>query len=179
MKKENRQVTDIILRYLLILLSTFNGFFVFYFLMTPLTVIFSSLIIDLFYDAIISGNNLMVQGVSINIVDSCVAGAAYFLLFFLNMSIPNIKLSRRFEMILVSFSILLLANVLRIFFLTFWLVRGYANFELIHNFLWHFVSIAFVLIIWFGEVKFYKINKFPGYSDIKFIFSKSLLKKWL
>jgi exosortase/archaeosortase family protein len=117
-------------------------------------------------------NNLFIE-----IIEACVAGSAYYLLLILNLSTPSIKFPKRFKLILISFASLLIVNIIRIVFLSAVFVTGASWFDIAHKVFWYVGSIIFVLVIWFLEVKYYKIKSIPFYSDLKFIYKNSALKK--
>lgn len=168
---------DIFLRYILIILVALPNLYLFYLIFTPLTLYPLYFIFNLFIETSLENNILFINGFSIEIIKACVAGSAYYLLFVLNMSIPNIKLKKRAQMILYSFLLLLFFNILRIVILSFILFSGSSYFEVTHRFFWYFMSTVLVILIWFTEVKIFKIKDIPIYSDLSFLFKKSLLKK--
>lgn len=170
MKKFNARVWDIFTRYFLLILSALFNLGIFYFIFTPLTVYPVYWIIKAFFDASLLGNIILIkQSIPIEMIPSCIAGAAYFLLFVLNMSIPNIKLKKRVKMILLSFLSLLMLNILRIVILIFIFLFGISFFDITHKVFWYVLSTIFVIGIWFAEVKIFKIKEIPVYSDIKYL----------
>ena len=178
MKKEHLHSIEIAIRYFLIIISAVPNFWIFYLIFTPLTVYISYFIFQIFFDANILRNIIILNNsVPIELIESCIAGAAYYLLFVLNMSVPNIKIKKRLLMILFSFSALLIVNSLRIFFLGAVFLNGFSIFVLAHKLMWYFVSTAFIVIIWFSEVKIFGIKEIPFYSDIKFFHKHSIFKK--
>lgn len=168
----SNQVLKIFLRYFLILISSINGLFVFYFLFTPLTTILSFTLFSIFFNTVITGTLIEFDGILIEIVPACVAGSAYFLLFALNLSVPEIKIKKRIAMVLASFSAFLLFNVLRIFILGILINYNLDFFDVVHKLFWIFISTIFIIIIWFSEVKLFKIKSIPFYSDLRFIYNK-------
>lgn len=178
MKKEYSHSLEIILRYLILILVAFPNFWIFYLVFTPLTVYLSYFIFQIFFDANVMRNIIILNNsIPIELISSCIAGSAYYLLFVLNLSLPNIKLKKRLLMILFSFSALLIANSARIVLLGTIFLNGFSSFVLVHKLLWYFVSTAFIVIIWFSEVKIFGIKEIPFYSDIKFFHKHSIFKK--
>ena len=116
------------------------------------------------------------NNITIELIKACVAGSAYYLLFILNMSVPKIKITKRLKMILFSFITLLIINLLRIFALSVMYVNHVSWFGLAHKLFWYAGSIIFVLLIWFHQVKKYKIKEIPFYSDLKFLYKKAIKK---
>jgi exosortase/archaeosortase family protein len=168
---------DIFLRYILIILVALPNLYIFYLIFTPLTLYPLYFLFNLFIKTSLENNILFINGFAIEIIKACVAGSAYYLLFILNMSVPNIKLRKRAQMIIYSFALFLFLNILRIIILSLVLFSGSSYFDITHKFFWYFVSTLLVVLIWFAEVKIFNIKDIPIYSDLKFLFKKSLLKK--
>jgi len=169
--KEINRLVSLSLRYIFLVLIAIPNLYIFYLILTPLTIYPSFFLLDLFFNVAIQGTIIFVQGKGlIEIIPACIAGAAYYLLLVLNLSIPNIKVKQRLKMIAYAFSILLLANILRIFLLS--IFSSSELFSIAHHAFWYFLSTLFVAVIWFSEVKMFKIDEIPVYSDIKFLWSK-------
>jgi exosortase/archaeosortase family protein len=174
MKKKD--VFGIFLRYILILASSLSNFFIFYFIFSPLTIYPVYWILNIFFNASLQGSTILINGLPIELIDACIAGSAYFLLFALNLSLPKARLSKRINMVLFAFAAFLIINVLRIFFLSLLYLSGSSWFDFTHKIFWYAISIIFVVLIWFAEVKLFKVKKIPFYSDIKFFYKESLFK---
>lgn len=178
MNKDNKQFLKIITRYLILLLVAVPNFWLFYAIFTPLTVYFVHLSLSIFFDTLLTGNVIILDNrIPIEIIPACVAGSAYYLLLILNLSIAKIKLKDRIKMISLSFLIFLLINVLRIFILSVMLLSNFNLFLITHKIFWYVMSTVFVVGIWFFEVKLFKIKEIPFYSDLKFLYQKSNLRK--
>ena len=177
MGKTAKQFIDILIRYTILILSALPNLFLFYFVFTPLTIYPVYFLLSLFFEPSLMGNIILVNKIPIEIIKACVSGSAYYLLFILNLSIPNIKIKKRIKIMLLAFASLLILNVLRIFFLSLMLINDSVWFGITHMFFWYVLSVVFVLGIWFLEVKFFKIKQTPFYSDLKFIYKNSSLKK--
>ena len=176
MKDVTKNIFKIFTRYLVLLFASFSGLWIFYFIFTPLTVHPVYFLLGLFFDvALLSSRVILLisQNIPIEIVNACVAGSAYYLLLILNLTTPGIKVKTRTKMILFSFLSLLIVNVLRIFLLTLLVVSDSVFFDITHILFWYVLSTAFVVIIWFAEVKIFKIKEIPLYSDIKYLRSQS------
>ena len=172
MKKElKHKFYSIIIRYALLVLVALPNFWIFYFIFTPLTIYPVYLIFRLFSEVTLSGSTIFfINSIySIDIISACIAGSAYYLLLILNLSIPNIKLNKRIRMISLSFAIFLIANILRIALLSKMYFLNFNWFDITHKLSWYFGSIILVILIWFFEVKIFKIKGIPFYSDLKFI----------
>lgn len=177
MNKIHKRFADIFARYLILILASFPSLWIFYFVFTPLTIYPVFYTLGMFFDAILIKNVVIINNqVPIELIRSCVAGSAYYLLFVLNLSLPNIDVKRRIGMIIISFAALLLINILRIVLLSYIFLESFAIFVTAHQFLWYFMSTIFVVAIWFSEVKFFKMKEIPFYSDMKFLRKHSFLK---
>jgi exosortase/archaeosortase family protein len=172
-KKENKKsfVYSIFIRYIILVFAALPNFWIFYFLFTPLTVYPVYILLNIFFDVVLSSNVIFFANVisPIEIVDACVAGSAYYLLLIFNLSIPNINLSKRIKMILFAFGSFLIINVLRIVILSAIFVLKPDIFDITHKLSWYIGSIVLVVGIWFLEVKKFEIKEIPFYSDVKSI----------
>jgi len=172
MKKKIGDISDIILRYLILVLVAIPNLWLFYLIFTPLTAYPVYWLLSLPYDASILSNNIILinQAISIELVEACIAGAAYYLLLILNLSTPKIKIKKRIKILLLAFASFLIVNILRIFFLSLFAVSGSSFFDITHMIFWYALSTIFVVAIWFAEVKAFKIKDIPFYSDLRFLY---------
>ncbi|MCK4553164.1 pacearchaeosortase [Candidatus Pacearchaeota archaeon] len=177
MDKTGKQFKDILIRYAILILSALPNLYLFYFVFTFLTIYPVYFLISLFFEPSLMGNIILVNKIPIEIIPACISGSAYYLLFILNLSTPNIRIKKRIKMIFLAFASLLILNILRIFLLSMMLITGSVWFGITHMFFWYVLSVVFVLGIWFLEVKFFRIKQIPFYSDLKFIYKNSSLKK--
>ena len=167
----------IFIRYLIIILIAIPNLFVFYFIFTPATIypVFGAFKI-LFNEVLLNSNIFQInREFFIEIIPACIAGSAYYLLFVLNLSTPKIKIKKRIKMILFSFAFLLILNILRILILSLIFVYSSATsnlFDITHKLFWYFGTTIFVVLIWFIEVKTFKIKEIPIYSDIKYLYKE-------
>lgn len=165
-----KNYSSIILRYLILLIVAVPNLFLFYFIFTPLTVYPVYFLLNLVFNASLVQNTILLgQEYAIEIISACVAGSAYYLLLILNLSTPDIPIKKRLNMIFLSFLSLLILNILRIFILVLVLMILPNMFDVTHKLFWYFISILFVVGIWFTEVKYFRIKTTPVYSDIKFL----------
>jgi len=142
-----------------------------YKLFTFLTLCPVYFLLSIFYEVSVINNTLIFSGVSIEIVNACVAGAAYYLLLILNLS-TKMNYKQRIYSVLFSVFLLLCFNILRIFLLAILFEKDFAYLQFVHVFLWLFVSIIFIVFIWFLSVKLFKIKNIPVYSDIIYLIKK-------
>ena len=167
----------IFIRYLIIALIAIPNLFIFYFIFTPATVypIFGTFKI-FFKEVLLNENVFQINGeFFIEMIKACIAGSAYYLLFILNFSTPKIKIKKRLKMLLFSFAFLLSLNILRIVILSLIFVYSPETsnlFDISHKLFWYFGTTIFVVLIWFIEVKTFKIKEIPVYSDIKFLYKE-------
>jgi exosortase/archaeosortase family protein len=174
----SRKIFGLLIRYVILIISSFPNLFIFYFIFTPLTIYPVFFLFSLFFNVALSNTTIFLNNCPfIQLIEACIAGSAYFLLLILNLSIPNVKLTKRIIMILSSFIILLAVNIIRIFVLGLLLFSGTRWFDITHEVFWYFGSIVLVVLIWFSEVKLFKIKEVPFYSDIKFLYNLSSLNK--
>jgi len=175
--KEKNSVKSIILRYFFLALIALPGFNLFYFVFLPLTVYPVYFLLNLFMEVNLVGNVIFGGGFPVEIIGACVAGSAYYFLLILNLSIPKIDYKKRIKMVCFAFGILLIINILRIFSLSLMYFFGSQLFDFTHKLFWYLGSTIFVVAIWFLEVKLFDIKTIPFYSDLKFLYRKSSLKK--
>ncbi len=175
MKKKKKKLVSLILRYLvLVLIALLAGEF-FYFVFRPLTLYPVYWLLNIIYNVSLIHPNLIIiqKTLPIELVPACIAGAAYFLLLILNLATPYIKIKKRIYMVLTAFLAFLIVNILRIFVLSIMAYTESAFFDITHQLFWYFLSTLFVIIIWFAQVKYFKIKSTPFYSDLKFLYKNS------
>lgn len=177
MERELNKLIDISIRYLILIIAAIPNLWIFYFVFTPLTLHLSYFLFDIFFEAAVSNNFIIVNSIPIELINACIAGSAYYLLFILNFATPNVKIKKRIKILLFSFGTLLILNVIRIFLLGLIYMNFYSAFDFTHKLFWYLISIFFVVGIWFFSVKLFKMREIPFYSDLKFIYRKSLFKK--
>ena len=178
MEHVGKKITDIIARYSIIVFLSVQNFWIFYFIFTPLTIYPVYFILQTFVDAVLIKNIIVINTqYPIEIIDACIAGSAYYILAILNLSTLGIGIKTRIKMVLFAFGSLLIFNILRISVLSFIFLNSMPVFIAAHKFFWYFMSTAFVVAIWFFEVKLFKIKEIPIYSDLKFLHKHSMKGK--
>jgi exosortase/archaeosortase family protein len=175
MKKKSK-IFDIAIRYIILLIIGILGTSFFYLIFSFLTIQPVYLLLKIFFNPSLASNIIIINNLPIEIIGACIAGSAYYLLLILNLSMPNIKLGKRVSLLLLSFSLLLILNILRIFLLSVLYVSQFSFFDITHKLFWYVGSIVFVVGIWFLSVSLFKIKEIPFYSDIKSL-SKDIKKK--
>ena len=176
-----REFLDIVARYALVMLFSLNNLGIFYLLFAPLTIYPVLWLLSLFYHASLSGNIISIslgsEKISIELVDACIAGFAYFLLFALNLATRSIKIKTRIFSLLFVFFAFLFLNILRIIILSALCIGNFAYFDIVHSLFWNILSTLFVVGIWFLSVWLFRIKDIPGYSDLRFIYKYTKRKK--
>ena len=166
-KNSEKIIYDTVFRYALILLLGLGNLFLFYKIFTPLTVYPVFFILKLFYPtAFLSGITIRIDYLSILLIKSCIAGAAYYLLLALVFSTP-MQMIKRVYLALFVFLTFLFINITRIVILVFLLINESSYFDITHKFIWYGLSTIFVVGIWFFSVWIFKIKDIPVYSDMK------------
>jgi exosortase/archaeosortase family protein len=147
------------------------GLGVFYFIFSPLTVYPVYWILKLLDGStrLFEGNMIFFRGEYLEIVEACVAGAAYYLMSILNLSTP-MSLSKRWKSVLFLLGSFLILNIFRIVFFGLLLTWGFEYFDLAHKMTWYFGSTVLVVMIWFANVWIFKIENIPIYSDARDLF---------
>lgn len=157
------------LRYCLALLAAFPNLALFYYIFTPLTVYVVYFILGLFYPADLIGRIVLINGYSIELIGACIAGAAYYLLFALNLATP-MNFKKRIMALLFSFTFFLFINILRISLLSTLFINSFSNsfsfFNITHLLFWYLLSVVFVVAIWFLTAKIFNIKEIPLYTDL-------------
>lgn len=166
------EISSLVARYTILILAGIPNLFLFYKIFTPLTVYPTYFLFNAFFNVAIEGTTIYVQEVSIELVNSCIAASAYYLLFILNLATPHIKIKKRIQMLVISLVAFLLLNLIRIIILAFMALSNSSLFDITHQLTWYILSVGLVVGIWFGLVKIYKIKYIPFYSDMKYLFKQ-------
>lgn len=172
MNKSSKKITNLFLRYLTILALGTSNLYLIYKILTPATIHATNTILNLFTITTLTENIIHFNQTTIQIVPSCVAGSAFYLLLALLLSTANIKPKTRLNAILTAVAILFALNVTRILILTS--LTNSPNFETLHWIFWHIISTLFVVATYIATIKLYKIKSIPIISDIKYM--KSLIR---
>jgi len=168
MENSTRGIIFLFLRYIIILVSSIGSLWVFYYVLTPLTINSVALLFKLLFTTIISQSSIFLNGTEIIINKACVAGSAFYLLFILTLSIPmNVK--KRIKIILFSFVLLFILNILRIFVFGILYVNKFSLFDVTHKLVWYGLSSLFVFLIWILTIRIFHIKEIPVYDDFKFL----------
>lgn len=158
-------------RYFLLLLFSIGNLYVFYKLFTPLTLYPAIFVLKEIYGSsasLLANNSILLSGITISIIPACIAGAAYYLLSILNLSTP-MALKIRLKSLLFLFGAFLIVNIIRIVTFSIIALNSPTIFNQLHLWTWYFGSTLFVVVLWFINVKIFKIKSIPIYSDFKLI----------
>lgn len=175
-----RKYLSIFVRYALaVFLGLFNLFLI-YLIIAPITSSSVYFLGNLFFSdfARISAVEFSLESSLIKLIPACFAGAAYYLLIILNLSTP-MNLKKRIHsliFLLLSFFIL---NLIRIIVFIGLLAYELSFFDVAHEFTWYFGSTFLVVILWFANVKLFKITSVPFYEDIKSLYDAAVKHKRL
>jgi exosortase/archaeosortase family protein len=177
MEEETKKIISLVSRYVILILVAIPNLYIFYKIFTPVTVNLVYYSLKIFFDVSLSANTISFNPscLAIELIPACIAGSAYYLLMLLNFSTSNITLIKRIILLIISFLGFLILNVIRIDILSVLLLRGSDYFDFSHRLSWYLVSTVLVVVIWFSEVKLFKIKEIPVYSDIKYLLIKSKL----
>jgi len=167
------QAYNLFFRYALIILAGLGNLWIFYKLFTPLTVNITVFLLNFFSETAVINTKIFFNATLIDIIPACVAGSAYYLLFILVFSTPNIEIKKRLTILLSGFLGFFAFNIVRLVVLI--LINKSIYFEAIHLFFWYFLSTVFVLLIWIFSIKIFKIKDIPFYTDLKSLYK--LMKK--
>ena len=163
------KIYNILIRYILIFILGLGKLIIFYKVFFFPTFFGSTTLLSLFGDVykIYSANYFIYNTIAVNLINACIAGSAYYLLFILLFSTPEIKINQRIKILVIIFLSFLVLNIIRIVLMT--LLIGNKYFKEIHLFFWYVISTLFVICIWFSAVKIFKIKEIPIYSDLKYL----------
>ncbi len=151
----------------------------FSFVLTPITIYGSYILLFSFFDVVVKGKILFVNGFPFEIVEACVATTAYFLLWLLCFLTKDIKLKIRLKLLLYGFLLILGMNLIRIALLVFIAMKyGFAWFTLVHLAFWNFVTGIYVALVWIFLVMKFKIYGVPVYDDLRTLYKMVFKDKY-
>ncbi len=165
-----RAVLDLSFRYLILLFFSLLGMYLFEGLVLFLTV-YPVFFIAYMFDRgseVIAKSVLLYKGVYFSIIPACIAYSAYLLLLILNLTTPMRDRKRVNSLVFLMFSFLFF-NIIRISSFMLLYSFGFEYFDEAHKFFWYFGSTVIVVALWFVNVRLFKINEMPIYSDFKFL----------
>lgn len=131
------------------------------------TLHFSYFFFSIFVPSALIGNKIATLTNTFEFIPACVATSAYILLALLVFLTKDISWNERLQMIAYGWLAILAFNLLRIELLLLTFFSLNTAYDTIHLFVWKFMSTAFVVLLWLGMAKMYKVKAIPVYSDIK------------
>jgi exosortase/archaeosortase family protein len=165
---DNYKIVLIFIRYILIILIGLFNLKLLYTIFKYPTIYGSYFILKLFSNPVLTGNIITLFGRNFEIINACVIGTAYYLLFILLMSFQKVKYKTRIYAILTSFGLLYLVNITRIIFLIS--ISSNQYFNQIHWIFWNIISTLLVIVIFIITIKIYKIKEIPFFNDLKLLY---------
>ena len=170
MKKEDKKLIYLLLRYLSLVLIALVLLPLAYPILLNVTIYSSNFLINLVTHSQVNGSIISVGEYQIEIVSACVASSAYFLLVLLNLS-SSMTNKKRLLSIAFSLVLFLLVNVVRIFIFSLMYINNFRYFDITHLVFWYIVSGVIVFLVWIATIKAFKIRGIPFYSDLKEVYS--------
>ncbi|MBS3093222.1 pacearchaeosortase [Candidatus Pacearchaeota archaeon] len=161
-------IKEICIRYSILLFLAIFSLPVIYKIFKPLTIFPVYYLLKLSYNIQLINDYLIIGDTIIQIIPACIAGSAYLLLIILNLSVP-MKTKKRVHTLTFSILLLLIINILRIFFFALLYHNNFRYFNITHKITWYFLSIVFVIAIWFATIAIFKIKEIPFYTDVKYL----------
>jgi exosortase/archaeosortase family protein len=158
-------IRDLVIRYALIVLIGLGNLYIFYWALTPLTINVIASILGIFTNVLIIGNQIFTGYGTLELIPSCVAGAAYFLLFALVLSTARLTLKKRVMILLSTGVMFFILNIARIILL--FLISNTVYFETLHWLSWNIFSTILIIAIWLLNVWLFKVKTVPVYTDFE------------
>ena len=156
MDKQSKKILGLFARYISLILLGLGNLYIIYAVLIPLTISTLNIIISFFTKPLITENIIHVGAIGIEIIPACVAGSAFYLLLILILSTADTKPETRTRAVITAIVTLFILNIIRILILI--PMAGSVHFETAHWIFWHIISTIFVVVIWIGVVKIYKIK---------------------
>ena len=175
-----QQLEKILFRYFIGMVIAIITLFIplFYYIFRPLTIWPTVFVLKFFYEVSLIKDTIVINGIFINLIDACIAGSAYFLLFILNILTYGIDFRQRLIIFIFDSCLLLLMNILRLVILIVLIINKSLAFDITHKVFWYGVSTIYVVLIWVFTIFIFRIKKIPFVSDVKFILSKKKIKRF-
>ena len=111
-------------------------------------------------------------------VEACIASLAYALLWVLVWLIKDISMDKRVFMLLSSWAVLFIVNVIRIATLvSIAMEHGMDAFIATDVWVWWVISGVLIAIIWIAMVLAYDVKSIPIWDDLKALWDKSYFSR--
>ena len=147
------------------------GYPLFYMILAPITLHVSYFFFNIFMPSALVGTKIVTVMDSFELIPLYVATSAYLLLAILILLTKDISPSERFQMFVYGSLAILAFNILRIELLLLTYFSLNTAYDSLHLFVWKFMSTAFVVLLWLGLARLYKVKAIPVYSDLRHIMS--------
>ena len=116
----------------------------------------------------IAGNIILFQGFQSRIVEACVAGFAFYLIWVLMLLTKDVRLRDRVGIFVLGMVLMFSMNVIRILILIgIYINLGVDAFNSVHFLFWQVFSGVYVAIVWISLVSMFKLKGVPAWEDIK------------
>lgn len=151
------------------ILLCFMPMWIFSIILAPITV-YACYFLVLSFGAVLNGAVLTIGNYEFEFIDACIGIAAYYFLWILAMLVKDVTVRMRAKIVLLSFLMLFLGNIVRIALLmiiTFWF--GVDVFYIIHMVWWKLISGIYVAIVWIAVVKYFNAESIPAYDDLRYL----------
>jgi hypothetical protein len=165
-----KEMFALLARYIFVAIIALPGFFILSSIFSLITIYPVLYMLKLVYSQaiLLPGTNIfLINGSYISLIEACVAVYAYLMIIILNFTTPMSVIIRLKSISFLVFSFLLI-NIVRIFVFTILFLSGFKFFDITHKTFWY-AGALFIVFLWFVNIKLFKINKVPLYSDIKMI----------
>jgi len=162
----------------LIILLLFLIYNYIYIIALPVTTYLSFIVLKILqYNPTLIGNSISVNNITFSFISACVALPAYYLLLILLLTTKDLNVKSSIKLFFIGSLLILAMNIIRIdLLIAAFTSFGKQWFDKLHIIFWKFVSGVYVAIIWIFLTKKYKIKSMPVYTDLKYLYNKSLLK---
>ncbi len=149
-----------------------------YIIALPITTYLSFIFLNIFqYSPTLANNAISIGNTNFNFIPACVALPAYYLLLLLILTTKDLDFKKSAKILAYGSILILAMNIIRIdLLIAAFISLGKHWFDSIHLVFWKFVSGIYVALVWIFLSKKYKIKTIPVYSDIKYLYEKSILK---
>jgi exosortase/archaeosortase family protein len=157
-----------IVTFLIILLRDF-----WYLILSKVTIWVSYGLLFLYLPIILVDNSVIVNSVTFEFIEACIAVSAYLIFVSLALLTRNLSSKRRVKIIGIGLLSIFIVNILRIqILINVYFVFGKNYFDSIHLLFWHILSSVFVFLLWVYLTKRYKVKSIPVYTDLKYLLKK-------
>ena len=170
------EVSNIIIRYALLVLLGLGNLYIIYLILTPVTLYLVYFALKLIADPILISNAILLKGYLIELIPACIAGAAYYLLLILNLTTP-MDIEKRIKSLIFLVISFLILNTIRIIVFIILIINQFRYFDVSHKAVWYFGSTVLLVLVWFVNMRLFKIKAIPAYTDLNNLYKLRLIKR--